>query len=371
MGEVADYADARKEDVLFGQVLIREGRATPEQVNEALRRQQELAEEGTIRRLGEILVERGRLSSDPFAAAAEEAGARAVAGRYDLQERLGEGGAAEVYRAWDRQLKRPVALKLLRETMAASESLRRRFEREAQTMAGIAHPHVVAVHDAGERDGRLFIAMELVEGRPLAAMLAARQFDLRLMLELLEKAARGVGAAHEKGIVHRDVKPGNILVAKDGTPKVADFGLAHLVGSETGLTKTGSTVGTPLYMAPEQVRGDREITPRTDVYALGAILYEALAGRPPHVGQTVPEVYGKILMEEPVAPRKLNAGAPAEVETIALSAWRRTRRSATRARRRSRRTSGGTWRASRSWPNPRASSRRGSSGRSGTARSRP
>ncbi|MDP3766517.1 MAG: serine/threonine-protein kinase, partial [Dehalococcoidia bacterium] len=218
-------------------------------------------------------------------------------------------------------MKRPVALKVLRESLATHEGLRRRCEREAQIMAGLAHSNVVAVHDVGEAAGRSFLAMELVDGRSLAEILAGPRMELRSMLALLEKAARGLGAAHQQGIVHRDVKPANILVAKDsGEPKVADFGLAHLADSQTGLTETGAILGTPLYMAPEQITGDRVISPRTDVYALGAVLYEALTGHPPHMGQTTVELLRKIPLEEPAAPRKIDPRVPADVETICLKA---------------------------------------------------
>src|SRR5438128_6105290 len=163
--------------------------------------------------------------------------------------------------------------------------------------------------------------MELVEGRPLIEVLRERKHDLKTLLGLLEKAARGVAAAHQKGIVHRDLKPSNILVTVSGEPKVADFGLAHLVDSTAQLTKTGSSLGTPLYMSPEQVQGrSQEITPRTDVYSLGAILYEMLANRPPHTGETMMEIYGKIVHDDPLAPRSIDPKLPEEIQTVALKA---------------------------------------------------
>jgi predicted Ser/Thr protein kinase len=241
--------------------------------------------------------------------------------RYEVRERLGEGASAVVYRAWDRQLNRPVALKVLRDLAGLSETARERFHREARAAAGLSHPNVVTVHDAGDQGGRLYLVMELVEGRALNEVLRELPFDEKKVVEILEKTARGVAAAHEKGIVHRDLKPQNLLVTDGGEPKVGDFGLAHLVDSGSELTRTGTQLGTPLYMAPEQVEGRaREITPRTDVYALGAILYEALAGRPPHVGQTVHEIYGRIVRGDPVAPRKLNGQISRDVETIVLKA---------------------------------------------------
>src|SRR5207247_1193238 len=154
-----------------------------------------------------------------------------------------------------------------------------------QSAARRSHPNVVQVFDAGEAEGRTYLVMELVKGRPLSEAIAARGADLRPLLVLLEKAARGVAAAHAAGIVHRDIKPANILVTESGEPKVGDFGLAHWLDSDTQLTKSGSPLGTPMYMSPEQVMGDSKgIRPATDVYALGAILYEILTGRPPHAG---------------------------------------------------------------------------------------
>src|SRR5688572_12445822 len=235
-------------------------------------------------------------------------------GRYELRGRIGEGTSAVVYRAWDTQLQRPVALKVLRDGAALSEIARHRFLREGQATAGLAHPHVVGLYDTGEIGGKLFLAMELVEGRTLAEELARGRLPLRERLHILERVARAVAAAHAKGIVHRDLKPGNILLTADGQPKVGDFGLARLADSSVELTRTGATLGTPLYMAPEQVEA-KEVSARTDVYALGAILYQTLAGRPPHEGTSVAELYAKILGAEPALP-----GADAELAGVALKA---------------------------------------------------
>lgn len=239
--------------------------------------------------------------------------------RYEILERLGEGSSAVIFRAMDRELRRPVALKIQRPGPARSEVGRERFRREAQTVAGLAHPHIVMIHDAGEAGGHAYLVMELVEGRPLSALLAEGKHDLRALLVILEKAARGVAAAHQKGIVHRDLKPSNILVTSSGDPKVADFGLAHLVDSTSQLTRTGSSLGTPLYMSPEQVEGRAGgITPRTDVYSLGAVLYEVLTGRAPHSGETIMEIYGRIVGEDPVPPKSLNPKVPDDLQTIVL-----------------------------------------------------
>ena len=154
-----------------------------------------------------------------------------------------------------------------------------------------------------------------------------RKFSTRQLLQLLEKVCRGVAAAHAKGIVHRDLKPANILMTSSGEPKVADFGLAHLLESPVHLTRTGTSLGTPLYMSPEQVGGrSKDITPRTDVYALGAVMYEAVTGRPPHTGETIQEIYGRIVHEEPALPSTLNPILSGDVQTIVLKALEKNTR---------------------------------------------
>ncbi len=238
--------------------------------------------------------------------------------RYEIREQAGEGATSVVYRAWDRELSRAVALKLFRESAGFSEVARQRFRREVQAAASLSHPNVVTVHDAGTESGRLYLVMEFVDGRPLVDRMKEATGDL---VRVLAKAARGVAAAHEKGIVHRDLKPANILVTASGEAKVGDFGLAHLLVGGTDLTRSGSALGTPQYMAPEQVRGrSKEVTPRTDVYALGAILYEMLTGRPPHEAADVVELYHKIAEEDPVPPGKIRASVPADLQTICLKA---------------------------------------------------
>jgi len=193
--------------------------------------------------------------------------------RYTIGERLGEGAAAVVYRAWDRELGRPVAIKVLRDTADVRRTLRARFHRAAKIAAGLDHPNIVRVYDLGEVDGRLFMVMEVVEGPEPGARLTDPAAPLGEKLQLHEKAARGVAHAHARGVIHRDLKPANILVDRAGEPKVGDFGISLDLDSEPRLTRTGEPLGTPAYMAPEQVRGAGDPTVRTDVYALGAVLY--------------------------------------------------------------------------------------------------
>ena len=314
----------RDEDRLLGQLAVGRGLLSPEDLEACFREVHESCANGKKIPLGEILVQRRVLTTETLIELLRDPrrGAEDVPNipRYELRGRLGEGTSAVVYRAWDRELQRPVALKVLRDSAALSDVARERFRREARAAGGLSHPNVVHVHDVGEVEGRLYIVLELVEGRPLSFSMregAPRETLLRALVQ----SARGVAAAHAKGIVHRDLKPANILLAPSGEPKVGDFGLAHLAGSTLELTRTGSTLGTPLYMAPEQVQGSvHKISPRTDVYALGAILYEVLTGRPPHAGETVAETYDKVLHQQPVPPRRTVASVSRDLETVTLKA---------------------------------------------------
>jgi tetratricopeptide (TPR) repeat protein len=258
--------------------------------------------------------DRLRTPEDPSPDVAE----KLLAGRYERGELLGEGGCARVFRGRDQQLGRPVAIKLLRESALRSETARERFRREAQAAGSLSHPNVVTVHDAGEQGGVPFLVLELVEGPDLAGRFAAR--DVAGRVELLEKIARGVAAAHSRGIVHRDLKPSNILLTPEGEPKVGDFGLATLAEPSVAITRSGIPIGTPLYMAPEQAEGRSDaVSPRTDVYALGVIAYEALTGRPPFHGSSESELYRRIVNEPPPPPR----GIPRPLEAVILKALRK------------------------------------------------
>ena len=284
------------------------------------------------RRIAELAIERGLLAEGESVEAKlrpsqieelqrELDGPAAPArDRYEAGEKLGEGAVSIVYRGLDRQLGRPVALKYLRETLVSLDRVRERFHREAQSLARMDHPNVVKVHDVVANGPKLFLVMELVEGGSFGKLLVGEPRASRRAVELLEQAARGVHHAHERGIVHRDLKPDNILVAGGNVAKVADFGLAHLAEAGTSLTKTGATLGTPMYMAPEQVSGRADVTVRTDVYALGAILYQILTGRPPHDGETVSQVYEKILQEDPMPPHRIDPSLPPELDVVALKA---------------------------------------------------
>ena len=298
----------------LGERAVAAGFITPAQLQEALR------DPGGD--LGDRLRDRGWLSAPQVEELRRALDAPEVPGglgRYELQGVLGEGAMSIVHRGRDRQLGRPVAVKILREGVFGHSRVQERFAREAQTLARLDHPNVVRIFDAGGDGGPAWLVMELVPGEPLSAILASKSRDRAGLLRLLEKVARGVHHAHEKGVIHRDLKPDNILVTGE-EPKVADFGLAHLAESAPALTRSGAVLGTPMYMAPEQVDGGREITVRTDVYALGALLYEILTGQPPHPGASIPEIYQKIVRDEPRPPRSLDPSVPGELEAIALKA---------------------------------------------------
>jgi eukaryotic-like serine/threonine-protein kinase len=209
---------------------------------------------------------------------------RPLAGRYRLGERLGRGGMAEVFDAVDDRLQRPVAVKVLRPEMAVNPDVRRRFEAEARNAARLTHPNVVSVYDTGEDHGVPFIVMERLPGETLADRMAAGKVDQDWLRRVVEDVLGALAAAHAAGIVHRDIKPGNVLLASDGCAKVADFGIAKAEEGAAGdATATNILLGTPAYLAPERLEGS-PATPRSDLYSLGVLMFEALAGEKPAEG---------------------------------------------------------------------------------------
>jgi serine/threonine-protein kinase len=237
---------------------------------------------------------------------------------YEVQELLGSGGMGVVYKAWHPRLNRTVALKMLLAGPYARPGELERFLREAETVAGLRHPNIVQVHEAGDVDGRPYFTMEFVEGGSLAQRQGGTPLPARRAAAVVAAVAEAVHAAHQRGIVHRDLKPANILLTADGTPKLTDFGLARLEGAD-GLTLSGAPVGTPSYMAPEQAEGkSRHVSPAADTYALGAVLYEMLTGRPPFRAETAAETLRQATSQSPVPPSRLNAAVPRDVGTICL-----------------------------------------------------
>ncbi|MBI5365625.1 MAG: protein kinase [Planctomycetes bacterium] len=453
LGAQPTAATAPAEGRWFGPHAVRLGLATPSAVEQALETQARDAAGGVARRLGEILVERGRMTADDLlqvleARAAETAGgapnapppsgdspmtpdpapttrgdapaptvrvtpgglevkpppprgavpadaptpARADAvgaalpgsgqpgaaagrrrfGKYDLIGELGRGGMGVVYRAWHPELKTHYALKVLLAGADASAEDLQRFRREAEAAARLSHPGIVGVHDIGEAEGKSYLALEYVEGKNLATVLAdpaasglalapvdaagheasgsggrpsngagpaagsppppppgarGRDFALQpaVAVRMAREIAEALAAAHEAGVIHRDLKPANILLTKSGRLKVMDFGLAKLLDAqEAGATRTGDVMGTPAYMSPEQAEGKvRLIGVRSDVYQLGAILYELLTGRPPYVGATATELLLKVMLADAPSPRRFAPRLDRDVETIVMTCLQR------------------------------------------------
>jgi beta-lactam-binding protein with PASTA domain/tRNA A-37 threonylcarbamoyl transferase component Bud32 len=243
---------------------------------------------------------------------------RVLSGRYELSHLVARGGMAEVYRARDQLLDRPVALKVLFPELSVDRSFVERFRREAQAAANLSHPNIVPVFDWGEDNGTYFIVMEFVDGRPLSSILrTAGPLHPDRAAEIAADVAGALSYAHRHGVVHRDVKPGNVLITEEGTIKVTDFGIARAVNTEESLTQTGAVMGTATYFSPEQAEG-MGVDSRSDIYSLGVVLFEMVTGRPPFLGDTPVAVASKHVREHPPAPREVNPGVPPDLEAIIL-----------------------------------------------------
>jgi serine/threonine protein kinase len=237
---------------------------------------------------------------------------------YEILAWLDEGGQGVIYKARQLGLNRVVALKTMRDREPAGSPNLVRFRIEAEAVARLDHPHVVRIHDFGEHDGRPYFSMELVEGGSLARKLAAGPLPPPDAARLAETLARAIDHAHQRHIIHRDLKPANVLLTADGTPKIADFGLARRLDHDGRPTRTHTVMGTASYMAPEQAEGKKEVGPAADVYALGAILYEMVTGRPPFRAETHELTLLLVIGDEPVRPSRLRADLPAELEEVCL-----------------------------------------------------
>ncbi len=238
---------------------------------------------------------------------------------FQLREKLGEGGMGVVYRAHDLRLDQPRAVKVIRAGPFAAGDAHDRFNREARAVARLDHPGVVRIYTLDEHHGALYIVMEYLEGGSLQARLRQGPLPPREAAELVRRLALAVQHAHDHRVLHRDLKPGNVLLSADGAPKVTDFGLAKLLDSDDELTQSGAVMGTPAYMAPEQAEGRQaDIDERTDVWALGAILYECLTGRPPFKGESRSDTLEQVRKRRPVPPHALRAEVPAGLEEVCL-----------------------------------------------------
>ncbi len=240
-------------------------------------------------------------------------------GSYELLGEIGRGGMGVVYRARHKTLGASVAVKMIRASQLASSDEVRRFYQEARAAAGLSHSHIIKVHDVGERDGQHYLAMDLVDGPNLAELVKEGPLEPDRAAELLADVARAVHYLHSKQIIHRDLKPSNILLDAEGVPYITDFGLAKLLTVDSRQTSTGTIIGTPSYMAPEQASGHAShVTPHSDVYSLGAILYETLTGRPAFQEDNPLDTLLSVLERDPVLPRRLNPAVPRELEQICL-----------------------------------------------------
>jgi len=373
--------DDPDDDSHLGTTLVREGTASHDQVREGLEEQKKLATAGVRKRLGEILVDRKVISSDQLqqhlhlvgkqilhcsgcrkrfnvknwrperAVACPKCGARLVRpaeslevtvegsqemptvtepapaaartlGRYRILEEVGRGGMGIVWKAWDSQLKRVVALK---EVMAAPNDAGRaeRFLREAQMAARLRHPNIVTVHDVGSHAGTCYLTQEYVPGVSLDHVLAKGPLPFRRAVQIAKTCAEALYSAHQQRILHRDVKPANILLDDEGRPYITDFGLAKDVsaGATHGLTLSGDLLGTPVYMSPEQASGRlRDMGPASDQFSLGVVLYEMLTGHRPFGGNSLVEILNAIIKSQPRRPREINEKIPLNVEATCLKA---------------------------------------------------
>ena len=313
---------------LLAELTEQQRLGTPPNLDRAARENPDLADElralwGTVQfaeALGGQRSTPGRNGAQPRPTAS--AVVRGDFGDYELLEEVGRGGMGVVWKARQKSLDRIVAVKMVLHGSWASEDDLTRFRREAEAAARLRHANIVAVYEVGEHNRSPYFSMEYIEGQTLADLTADGPLPSREAARYVLRIARAVQHAHEAGILHRDLKPSNVLIDREGQPHVTDFGLAKRVaaGSTAGsLTQTGAIVGTPSYMPPEQAAGSRgELSPASDVYSLGAILYELLTSRPPFRGATPVDTIMQVLDQEPVAPRLLNPQVDRELEMVCL-----------------------------------------------------
>src|SRR4051794_5626369 len=239
-------------------------------------------------------------------------------GRYRIERKLGAGGMADVYLAEDQELGRRVAIKILNDRHAADDSFIERFRREAKNAAGLSHPNIVSIYDRGEAEGTYYIAMEFLEGRSLKELIVSRgPAPIKVTIDYARQILAALAAAHRQGIVHRDIKPHNVIVGPEGRLKVTDFGIARSGASQ--MTEVGSIIGTAQYLSPEQARG-APVDQTSDLYSVGVVLYEMLTGQVPFTGDTPLEIAMKHLSEVPKPPSELRPEVPHDLDSIVLRA---------------------------------------------------
>jgi serine/threonine-protein kinase len=314
-------------DLIYSEIVVREERGESPVLDEYLRRFPQfgdtLRRQFAVHRALETPVARDELetvfpSSEPNAVSAAEGEAPPAAPGFELLELLGRGGMGVVWKARQLRPGRLVALKMLHPGAAGVQE-GRRLLREAEAAAQLQHPNIVSVLEVGEAAGRPFVVLELVDGGSLAQRLNGTPLPARPAAELLEVLARAMAYAHERGIIHRDLKPANVLLTAEGVARITDFGLVKLLDAATLQSHSGVIQGTPSYMPPEQAEcRSTDIGPHSDVYALGAILYEMLTGRPPFKAETLLETVMQVVHAEAAPPRSLNPSVPRDLETICL-----------------------------------------------------
>ncbi|MBI4615291.1 MAG: tetratricopeptide repeat protein [Planctomycetes bacterium] len=324
-----DLASTLPEEAKFARSLVLKGSLSLEDLQRAVESQGDDLSRGTSTRLAEILIRMGLVSADEMRkvlAEIDERPAReapVTLGRYRIQGEIGRGAMGVVWKAWDPELARPVALKELLPRGSIGPAEIERFVLEARAAGRLRHPNIVTVYEVGSEAGRYFYAAEFVAGDTLDRLLA-EGLPVARALDLVRQVAEALHHAHERGIVHRDVKPGNILVDGEGRARVVDFGLAKDFRGAAGLTLSGAVLGTPRYMSPEQVEGrTNEIGPATDQFSLGVILYEALTRRSPFEGQTLASLAREIVEKDPPPPSRFNPPLPPELDRICLRALRK------------------------------------------------
>ncbi|HVR85095.1 MAG TPA: protein kinase, partial [Planctomycetota bacterium] len=326
-----DEADLAGPDSPLGEIAVSRGYVTESQLEECLEEQKQIKPHVL---LGELLLRHKYISGEQLlrALAAQKKPEPAPQlpegvkiGKYSLVREIGRGGMGVVYEAEDPDLRRRVALKVLKEDIS-DPTAAERLKREAAIAAQLRHPNIIAVHEVGMTKPRAgpplpFIAMEFIEGRTLAELLEERKTDRKELLRVLEDVSRAVAHAHAQGVIHRDLKPANVIVDRSGRCFLGDFGIARAASFQTRLTEARFIVGTPEYMAPEQVEDRVEaIGPATDIHALGIMLYEILTGQRPFRAESPVALLRKIATDEPLAPRRLVASLEADLEVICLKA---------------------------------------------------
>jgi serine/threonine protein kinase len=239
-------------------------------------------------------------------------------GRYQIVKELGKGSMGVVYQAYDPQIDRVIALKVLRQDRSASEAFVQRFLTEAKAIGRLSHPNIVTVFDVGQDQGMIYIAMEFLEGKPLDKIIEDRSPSLEEIIRLSVFVALALDYAHGKGIIHRDIKPSNILIAKEGLVKITDFGIAHIEDPASPLqTQAGEILGTPAYMSPEQVLS-RTVDGRSDLFSLGIILYEMTTGKRPFTGENLAAIFNAVTKTTPAEPKKINPSISKDLSQVIM-----------------------------------------------------